>query len=164
MELFHRCVENYKSGDNDFEGYYSEGDRSLLQEIGYKPRELFDFVEDFVDEGVPDPTTALLIASARRDYFQVMQQSEPSPVEITRNDLPSFSDELEGIPYLPRIIKKARAKLRGEMDPDLMFSCGGDRKFLREHGNIHPADFLRVVWSADDDDGRILKFVKQASS
>lgn len=163
MELFHRCVESYKSGDNNFEGYYSEADRALLDEIGYKPRELFDFVEDYVDEGVPDPSTALLIAAARRDYFLVMQQGERSEVEITRNDLPSFGDELEGVAYLPRIIRKARAKLRGEMDPDLMFSCGGDRKFLREHGNIHPADFLRVVWSAGDDDSRILDYVKQSA-
>ena len=41
-----------------------------------------------------------------------------------------------------------------------MFSCGGDRKFLREHGNIHAADFLRNVWSAGDDDARISKYVR----
>lgn len=162
MALFERCVERYRSGDRDFRGYYTEADLSFLRGIGYKPRELFDFVEDLVDEGEPHPSTALLIAAARRDYFLVIQGGEPSSREITASHLPTFGDELGGIAYLPRIITKARAKLRGELDPDLMFGCGGDRKFLREHGPIHPADFLRVVWAAGEDDGRILDFVRKS--
>ena len=157
--LLRRCVERYLQGDADFEGYYTDEDRAFLTEIGYKPRELFDFVEDLVDEGVPDESTALLIAAVRRDFLNVMQKGEHSDLEITAKDLPTFGDDLEGVPYLPRIIKKARAKLRGELDPDLMYCCGGDRKFLREHGEIHPADFLRVVWSAGEDDGKILEYV-----
>ena len=43
-----------------------------------------------------------------------------------------------------------------------MFCCGGDRNFLREHGNIHPADFLRVVWAADKDESKIAAYVKAA--
>jgi hypothetical protein len=66
---------------------------------------------------------------------------------------------MEGIPWLPRIIAKAEAKLRGEMDPDTMFGCGGDRAFCSKH-HIHPADFLRVVWAARGDRNRVLQFVK----
>ena len=46
MELFRRCVERYHGGDSEFDNYYSKEDREFLREIGYKPRELFDFVED----------------------------------------------------------------------------------------------------------------------
>ena len=90
------------------------------------------------------------------------QGGKHSDREITRDDLPSFGDLLDGVPYLPRLITKARAKLRGELDPDLMYCCGGDRKFLREHGDIHPADFLRVVWAAGNDDDRVLQFVRES--
>jgi hypothetical protein len=158
-ELFNRCVERYRGGDTDFENYYSESDRQFLREIGYKPRELFDFVEDYVDTGEPAPSTALLIAAARRDYLKVIQENVLSEKEITRDDLPTFEEELEGIAYLPRIITKARAKLRGELDPDLMYCCGGDRNFLRQH-NLHPADFLRVVWAAGDDPQKVVEFVR----
>lgn len=164
MELFRRCVGHYRGGNQNFASYYSEEDLAFLKSIGYKPRELFDFVEDLVDEGEPDETTALLVAAARRDYLQVMQKGVSSDHEITSGDLPTFGDTLAGIAYLPRIIRKARAKLRGELDPDLMYGCGGDRKFLREHGNIHPADFLRVVWSAGDEDDRIAEFVQAHST
>lgn len=68
-------------------------------------------------------------------------------------------ETLAGYVWLPRILVKARGKLRGELDPNTMFCCGGDRKFLREH-DIAPADFLRAVWSAGDDDSKVIDFVK----
>lgn len=143
--------------------YYSDDDIAFLKSIGYKPRELFDFVEDYADEAAPAQSTALLIAAVRRDYFHVMQDGIASSREITRNDIPSFAEELSGITYLPRIIAKAEAKLKGELHPDLMFSCGGDRKFLREH-NLHPADFLRNVWAAGGDGQKIADFVKSSTA
>lgn len=160
LTLFDRCLTNYKSGNRDFNGYYSEDDLSFLGSIGYKPRELFDFVEDLGDAGDPTRSTALLVAAVRRDYFLVVQDGQPSSLEITSKDLPTFGDKLDSIEYLPRIIKKARHKLRGELDPDLMYGCGGDRNFLKKHGNIHPADFLRHVWSAEEDDAKIVSFVQ----
>jgi hypothetical protein len=160
LSLFDRCLEKYRNGNQDFNSYYSHDDLSFLASIGYKPRELFDFVEDLGDEGEPSRSTALLIAAVRRDYFLVVQNSEQSAKEITAKDLPTFGDELEGLSYLPRIIKKARHKLRGELDPDVMYGCGGDRNFLSKNGEIHPADFLRHVWSAEDDDSKIAAFVK----
>ncbi|MEM9081791.1 MAG: DUF5069 domain-containing protein [Verrucomicrobiota bacterium] len=163
LTLFDRCLAEYQSGNREFTSYYSPEDLSFLASIGYKPRELFDFIEDLADEGQPSRSTALLIAAARRDYFLVEQNSQPSSLEITSADLPTFGDTLGNLPYLPRIITKARAKLRGELDPDIMFGCGGDRKFLREHGNIPPADFLRHVWAAGENDDAILAYVQSAS-
>jgi hypothetical protein len=40
-----------------------------------------------------------------------------------------------------------------------MFGCGGDRNFLTKHGNIHPADFLRNLWAAGDDDAKMASWV-----
>ncbi|MFP6883532.1 MAG: hypothetical protein VCA40_03815, partial [Roseibacillus sp.] len=94
MKLFDRCIERYRSGDADFVHYYGGDDLRFLKEIGCKPRELFDFVEDYVDEQAPAPSTALLIAGVRRDYLHVIQNSIPSEVEITRDDLPTFGDTL----------------------------------------------------------------------
>ena len=158
IELFRRCVAAYEGGNTDFSSYYSEDDLQFLQSIGYKPRELFDFVEDLVEESAPSESTALLVAAVRRDYLMVVQSGQHSDHEITMADLPTFGDELEGATYLPRIIAKARAKLKGELDPDIMFGCGGDRKFLNDHG-IHPADFLRQVWAAKADDSRIADYI-----
>ena len=164
LDLFRRCVDAYKGGNSDFNSYYSAEDLEFLSSIGYKPRELFDFVEDLVDENVPPEPTALLIAAVRRDYFLAIQQGVKSDREIGSDDIPGRDEELDGIPYLPRIIAKARAKLRGELDPNLMFSCGGDRAFLRIHGDIHPADFLRNVWAAGDDHSKIAAFVRSHSA
>lgn len=163
LELFQRCLTAYKGGNTDFNGYYSSDDLAFLASIGCKPRELFDFVEDLADEGVPAESTALLIAAVRRDYFLVIQKGHHSDEEITSADIPTREDKLEGIPYLPRIIAKAEAKLRGELDPNLMFSCGGDRGFLAKHGDIHPADFLRQVWAADGNSQKIANFVTSSS-
>jgi hypothetical protein len=163
VELFERCLERYRSGDEDFNGYYTEDDHAFLKSIGYKPRELFDFVEDLGDGGVPTLTTALMIASVRRDYFRVMMRGEASSHEIKPDELPGKEEELEGYVWLPRIIMKARGKLRGELNSDIMFCCGGDRRFL-SNNDIAPADFLRAVWSAGDDDSDIVKFVKSQAN
>lgn len=159
LALFERCVAEYLGGNLDFETHYMPEDRAFLAAIGYQPREFFDFVEDFCEQGNPSATTALLIAAVRRDYFITVQLGGPGGPPLTRDDLPTFGDELAGITYLPRILAKARAKLRGELDPDLMFGCGGDRNFLQQHGEIHPADFLRRVWAAGTNDRKLAAWV-----
>lgn len=161
-DLFDRCVERYRSGDKDFANYYSAGDSALLNAIGYKPRELFDFVEDYCDENTPSPESALLVAAVRRDFFHVIQSRASSSAEVTPDQLPAKDSELDGFTWLPRIITKARAKLRGELHPDVMYGCGGDRAFLSRH-DIHPADFLRMVWAAGDDDAKIAAYVRDCS-
>ncbi len=160
-ELFEACIQEYDEGNKDYESWFTEEDQEYLNAIGCRERELFDFVEDHCVSDGQDPTafTALLIAAVRRDYFLTIQKGVPSTHIVQPADLPAKNAELEGITWLPRIIVKARAKLRGEMDPDTMFGCGGDRAFCAKH-DIHPADFLRVVWAAGDDDAKILAYVK----
>jgi hypothetical protein len=160
LALFRFCLQQYQSGNQEFLSYYQQDDLDFLNSIGYKPRELFDFVEDFSDDGMPTESTALLVASVRRDYFQHVQEGVQSNTEITADDIPSRSDEYQGLACLPRIVAKAEAKLRGELHPNLMFGCGGDRGFLRSNGNIHLADFLRHVWAANGDISSVHEFVK----
>ncbi len=161
VELFDSCVDEYDEGNHDFEAWFSDEDQDFLKSIGYREREFFDFIEDNVTSGGEDPTAiaALLIAAVRRDYFLTIQKSVLSTKIVAAADLPSKRAELDGIIWLPRILVKARAKLRGEMNPDTMFGCGGDRAFLSKY-DIHPADFLRVVWAAGDDDQKVLSYVK----
>lgn len=45
-----------------------------------------------------------------------------------------------------------------------MFGCGGDRNFLEKNGDIHPADFLRNLWAAGEDDAKFLEWVKIRSA
>ena len=86
--LFHRCLERYRSGDTDYSEYYSTEYLAFLESIGYKTREFFDFVEDHGDGGEPDITTAVLIASVRRDYLKVEMKGVRSDHEIDPAALP----------------------------------------------------------------------------
>ena len=164
VTLFDRCCALYQSGNTAFETYYRPDDLAFLESIGCQPREFFDFVEDFCAEGTPSASTALLVAAVRRDYFMTIQCGEKSGKVLTRDDIPTFGEELDGRPYLPRILAKARAKLRGELDPDLMYGCGGDRNFLSRNGEIHPADFLRHVWACGEDDQKLADWVGQQAA
>ena len=160
LTLFDSCCATYRSGVRDLEKFHSGEDLAFLTTIGHQPREFFDFVEDYCEEGVPSASTALLVAAVRRDYFLTVQHGVTSSKTLTREELPTFGQALEGIAYLPRILTKARAKLRGELDPDMMFGCGGDRNFFRQHGSIHPADFLRHVWAAGNNDAKLAAWIK----
>ncbi|MBL9118064.1 MAG: DUF5069 domain-containing protein [Verrucomicrobiaceae bacterium] len=162
-DLFGRCVDRHRAGETSFANWFGAGDKALLESIGYTEQEFFDFVDDHCRYGGdPSVETALLVAAVRRDYFNVVQQGKRSGKVVPPSELPPKPAMMDGIPWLPRVMAKARAKLRGEMDPDTMYGCGGDRQFFTSH-DIHPADFLRVVWAAGDDDARILNFVKTKS-
>lgn len=160
-ELFDRCARRFRQGDRRFENWLERADVEFLSSIGCRPREIFDFVEDHcgADGGEPSRETALLVTAVRREYFLSVQKGVPSGRMTPMGDLPPKPAQLEGIPWLPRIIAKAEAKLRGEMDPEFMYGCGGDCAFLARH-HLHPADFLRVVWETGGDPQRILEFVR----
>jgi len=162
-EVFDTGVKLYQQGRRGADTYFDERETAFLASIGHTTQEIYDFVEDNVSDGVPDYETAVLVAAVRRDYFLVEMEGKPSDRIVKPEELSGKQEELEGIVWLPRIIQKAGAKLRGEMDPDIMFSCAGDRRFLREH-NIHAADFLRNVWAADGDQQKIIDYVKRCRS
>jgi hypothetical protein len=160
-ELFERCAKLHGGGDTRAVNWFTEADKAFLDGIGYTTQEFFDFVDDYCRYGAEGPSleTSLLVAAVRRDFFRVVQKSERSGKIVLPSELPPKAAAVDGMPWLPRLIVKARAKLHGEMDPDTMFCCGGDRAFFELH-KLHPADFLRVTWAAGDDDQKIIDFAK----
>lgn len=158
--LFVQSLERCRSGETDPMRFFTPAQLELLASLGQTPREIYDFADDHTrHDGDPDWETYLLISAARRDYFLAVQDGKPSGHTVSMDDLPAKDDKLDGIAWLPRVIKKAEAKLRGEMPEDLMYDCGGDRSFFREH-SLHPADFLRRVWAANGDEHQVLAYVK----
>jgi hypothetical protein len=141
---------------------FTPEDTAFLASIGCTTQELFDFVEDGLDYGEPDFNTTLEITALRRDYFLNVMGGKASGRRVSMNDLPAKSDQVDGIAWLPRLIVKARLKLRGEMPSDLMYGCGGDRPFLRRM-RMTLAEFLRAVWEADGDDRRVIDTVKRSA-
>jgi hypothetical protein len=100
------------------------------------------------------------VQKIRRDYWLQVMDGRPADKTVPMSELPPKSDAIDGISWLPRLIVKARLKLRGEMPPDLMYGCGGDRPFLRRI-NMTLAGFLKLVWECGEDDRRIVEAVKK---
>ncbi len=158
-KIFKAAMERHKEGTRDPGRMFLPVEQDFLECIGATTQEIFDFVDDHCRYGEPDFEMVLLVTAARRDYFLTEQKGVRSTSQISMDTLPSKQAELDGIEWLPRIIEKARAKLRGEMPADLMYGCGGDRPFLKSV-NVAPADFLRVVWAARDNTQKIIDYVK----
>ena len=161
--LFENKVTVYKIGVRSADGMFSKAEEDFLRSIGASPQEIFDFVEDWCDDGEPDPETVFAITKIRRDYFFQEQKGRCSEHSIITNELPSRHESIAGLEWFPRIIEKARAKLRGELPPDLMYGCGGDRRFLKRV-KVGPAEFLQVVREAGDNVDHIVKFVTDRSN
>lgn len=159
-QIYDAAVKRYEGGTRSAKTLFSKEEVEFLATIGCSAQELFDFVEDGCNGGEPSYEDTLLVTAVRRDYFLNVQHGKPSGKVIDSANLPAKSAPLGGIPWLPRIIEKAKAKLRGEMPPELMYGCGGDRPFLRGV-NIHLADFLRFVWQVDGDQQKVLAYVNE---
>lgn len=158
-DLFVLAVAKYEKGERGAAKYFNAKARTYLAGIGQTPQEIYDFAEDHARGGEPDWETVLLISAVRRDYLLTLQRGKTSKRVIPVEDFTPKDVKLGGIPWLPRLIEKAEAKLRGELPADLMYDCGGDRRFFLEHDR-HPADFLRVTWAANGDQKKILRYVR----
>lgn len=161
--IWHKGVDHYRAGNKEKATWYTEEEVSFLASIGISVQEMFDYAEDYVQHGDPDFIQAALVIDVRRAYFLNKQEGSPSSHTISMSSLPSKEASVEGIEWLPRILPKARAKLHGEMPEDLMYGCGGDRKFFKKH-DIQPAEFLRIVAEYEHDDEAIIDWVKRRSA
>lgn len=158
--IYDRCRENYEHGGaRTPDEIMSDENAAWLRSQGIKRINLFDYIEDLAKYGEPDYGTALLLASARRDYFLFRQGARWIEPTTTMDGLPAKTDRLDGIEWLPRIIPKARGFLEGSLEDDLMYGCGGDRNFLKTHA-LNPVDFLHVVDRAGGDTAPILEYVR----
>ena len=159
-KLYAKGVQHYRAGHTRPTAWFNPDEIAWLTAIGCSTQELFDFVEDFCNWEDPTFETVLLITAVRREYFLTEMQSKPTGRLVDMRTLPAKSAQLGGFAWLPRIIVKAQAKLRGEMPAELMYDCGGDRQFLSDLG-IHPADFLRLVWRTNGDEQAMLAEIKR---
>ena len=143
--------------------FFLPSECDFLAEIGYTPAEMFGYARDYATTGDPSPSTILLSAATRRCFFITSQRGIFGNARpVTEVDLPAEDEDFQEIKYLPRIMRKAEAKLHGTLGEDLMFYCAKDREFLRTHGDIHPADFLHLTWAAHGDRQRMITAVINA--
>jgi hypothetical protein len=161
-ELWETAVRQYREGRRGSATFFSAAETKFLDSIGLTAQEVYDFAEDFVNSGEPDFATFAAIHDIRRAYFLEVQYGRRSSRQLDPATLPAKDAQARGLRWLPRLIPKARAKLRGELHPDIMYACGGDRAFLREH-DIHPAELLRVAWQHEGDDEAVMNWVEQRS-
>ncbi len=160
--LYDQTVARYAAGQRDAETFFTAGEKVWLGSNGLTAQNLYDYAEDQVAQGEPGYDRALAIELVRRDYFLNAQQGRPSRTVLDEAKMPAKTDAVQGIAWLPRIIPKTKAKLRGELPPTLMYCCGGDRRFFKEH-DINPAEFLSLVWRHEKDDAAIVAWVVQRS-
>ncbi len=157
-DLYQLAVALYAKGSRGADTYFNPDQRAWLAENGITPQYLYDYAEDQVGSGEPGYDHALAIELVRRDYFLNVQHGTPSRQVLDESSLPAKTDTVRGIEWLPRIIPKAKAKLRGELPASLMYCCGGDRRFLKTH-DILAAEFLSLVWRHEGNDSAIVEWV-----
>jgi len=162
-DIHARGVAAWRAGRRSPTTLFDPTDLAFLGSIGCSAQELFDFIDDLQDYGEPDFETVLEVQSLRREYFKTVMASQPSSHIASMHELPAKAAAVDGIAWLPRLIVKARLKLRGEMPADLMYGCGGDRPFLRRMNMTLPS-FLKLVWDCGDDDRKIVDAVKRAAA
>ena len=156
--LYDKTLRQYAAGQRDLASYFSAEERAFLSANGLSAQSLFDYAEDHHNYGVPGYDNALLIEVVRRDYFLNVQLGHASSQVLDADKMPGKAEAVRGIEWLPRLIPKAKAKLRGELPASLMYCCGGDRRFFQTH-DILPAEFLTLVWRNQQDDNAIVNWV-----
>ncbi len=161
-EIWEKSLKLYAAGNRQPNSYFNETEADFIASIGVTAQEIYDFAEDYNSGEEPDFATFALIHDIRRSYFLDKQQGVPSENILDPETLPARDSEAKGIRWLPRIIEKAKAKLRGELHPDIMYSCGGDRAFLKEN-DIHASEFLRIVAENEYDEQKIIDWVANRS-
>lgn len=167
-ETFHtvhqHAIDAYAAGQREAATLFDAGQTAWLAANGISAQSLYDYAEDFHNyDGEPTYEHALAVELVRRDYFLNVQQGRPTNTVADPAAWPAKDAAIEGIRWLPRILPKARAKLRGELPASMMYGCAGDRKFFRTH-DILPSEFLSLVWRADGDDQTIIDWVKARGS
>ena len=161
--LYDQAVGLYAKGQRGAGTFFSVPDSVWLASNGLSAQNLYDYAEDHNGYGEPGPDNAVAIETIRRDYFLNAQNGRTSTTVLDTAKMPAKSDAVRGIEWLPRLVPKAKAKLRGELPASLMYCCGGDRNFFETH-DIMPAEFLSLVWRHEQDDAAIVDWVVRRSA
>ena len=158
LAIYGQAVALYAKGQRNAETFFDAAQTAWLAANGITAQHIYDYAEDENGGGEPGFGHALSIEVVRRDFFLNTQKGRPSTAVLDEAAMPSKTDSAKGIEWLPRIIPKAKAKLRGELPRSLMFCCGGDRRFFKAN-DILPAEFLTVVWRNGDNDAATIDWV-----
>ncbi len=156
--LYDKAVDLYAKGQRGADTFFSAPEQAFLAANGLTSQNLYDYAEDHNHYGEPGIDIALGIELLRRAYFLFNQQGKPSKTILDETTMPAKTDAVRGITWLPRILPKAKAKLRGELPSSLMYCCGGDRNFFKTH-DINPVEFLGVVRQYETNDEAIIDWV-----
>ncbi|HEY1764910.1 MAG TPA: DUF5069 domain-containing protein [Opitutaceae bacterium] len=160
--LYDQAVDLYAKGRRGAASFFDKSQTAWLASNGLTPQYLYDYAEDANNDHEPGFEHALTIETVRRDYFLNFQGGKASTVTVDEARLPAKSEQAKGIEWLPRIIPKAKAKLKGELPASLMYCCGGDRHFFKSH-DILPAEFLGLIWRNGDNDAATIDWVAARS-
>jgi len=161
--LYDKAAKLYAAGKTDQAAYFTADEQAFLAANGISVQAMYDYAEDQNNYGEPGYDRALEIETIRRDYFLNVQQGKASTAVLDAAKMPAKDAAVKGISWLPRIIPKTKAKLRGELPSSLMYSCGGDRAFFQKH-DILPAEFLNLVWRNGDNDAATIDWVVARSA
>jgi uncharacterized protein DUF5069 len=161
--LYDQAVARFVHGKRGAQNFFDAEELAWLTANGMTGQHLYDYAEDHNHYGGPGFDIALGIELVRRDYFLNIQGARPSATVLDEKNLPAKTDAVRGIAWLPRLLPKARAKLRGELPASLMYCCGGDRAFFQQH-DIQPEEFLSLVWRSEKDDAAIVDWVVRRSA
>jgi hypothetical protein len=161
--IYDQAVARFAHGKRGADTFCSADELAFLAENGITAQHLYDYAEDHNNYDEPGFDIALSIELVRRDYFVNVQGRRPSTIKLDETKLPAKADAVHGIEWLPRLLPKAKAKLRGELPASLMFCCGGDRAFFKKH-DIQPAEFLSVLWRSNGDDNIVINWVSNRAA
>src|SRR5436309_2886380 len=121
-KLYEKALGLYAKGQRGAETYFAPSERAFLTANGITAQHLYDYAEDHNGyNGEPGLEHALAIELVRRDYFLNVQNGRASSTVVDETKLPAKTDAVQGITWLPRLLPKARAKLRGELPATLMY-------------------------------------------
>ncbi len=161
--IYDHAVALYAKGQRGADSFFDPSQQAFLAANGLTAQHVYDYAEDHVNGGEPGYEQALAIELVRRDYFLNVQGGQPSAAILEEASLPAKSEAVRGIEWLPRLMPKGRAKLRGELPASLMYCCGGDRRFFKAH-HIQPAEFLSLLGRHEHDDEAVINWVLARSA
>lgn len=160
IRLHSAALAKYRAGSRVPVEILDPADAKALSAYGIRVEYLYDCVDDLERYGEPSLDTFLALAAIRSAHFQKALGRKEPPRIIQECELPPKTQEYKGVPWLPRIIRKAQHFLEGSMCPDIMYGCAGDRGFLAKYAVDLP-DFLAKVRDSNGDPEALYAYIQK---
>jgi hypothetical protein len=138
--IYLKAVDLYGQNQRGADTFFREEELAFLNANGITAQHLYDYAEDHSNYDEPGFEIALGIEMVRRDYFLNVQDGERLGKTANPVHWPAKSETVKG-----------------------MVCCGGDRQFFKI-SDIHPAEFLALVWRMGDNDKAIIDWVENRSA